>query len=103
MDNPVSPYAATKKCMVHGVVWTWRHSNLSTFGDCSSSHDYTYITDIVGGVVCAIDCLYPCEIYNLGKGDGTSLREFICLAEKYTGRKAIIRQLLVQAGDVPYT
>mmetsp|Transcript_36198 Transcript_36198/g.53014 ORF Transcript_36198/g.53014 Transcript_36198/m.53014 type:complete len:155 (-) Transcript_36198:74-538(-) len=80
-----------------------RGLEIQQFGDGSSSRDYTYITDIVDGVVRAIDRPYPYEIYNLGKGDGTSLKEFISLVEKYTGKKAIIRQLPDQAGDVPYT
>mmetsp|Transcript_2388 Transcript_2388/g.3478 ORF Transcript_2388/g.3478 Transcript_2388/m.3478 type:complete len:433 (-) Transcript_2388:52-1350(-) len=137
VDNPVSPYAATKKaCEL--LAYTYHHLyklNISAlrfftvygprgrpdmapfkfidrvsrgleiqqFGDGSSSRDYTYITDIVDGVVRAIDRPYPYEIYNLGKGDGTSLKEFISLVEKYTGKKAIIRQLPDQAGDVPYT
>jgi len=80
-----------------------RGLEIQQFGDGSSSRDYTYITDIVDGVVRAIDRPYPYEIYNLGKGSGTSLREFISLVEKHTEKKAIIKQLPDQPGDVPYT
>jgi UDP-glucuronate 4-epimerase len=51
----------------------------------------------------SIDRQYPYQIFNLGKGNGTSLNEFISIVEKHTGRKAMIRQLPDQAGDVPYT
>ena len=76
---------------------------IQQFGDGSSSRDYTYIDDIVDGVVRSIDRPYPYEIFNLGKGSGTSLKEFISIVEKHTGKKAIINVLPNQPGDVPYT
>merc|ERR1711884_517926 len=137
VDNPVSPYAASKKaCEL--LSYTYHHLyklnvsalrfftvygprgrpdmapfkfidrvsrglELQQFGDGSSSRDYTYISDIVDGVVRAIDRPHPYQVFNLGKGDGTSLREFIDLVQKHVGKKAIIRVLKDQAGDVPYT
>merc|ERR1712194_949847 len=80
-----------------------RGVELQQFGDGSSSRDYTYITDIVDGVVRAIDRPYPYEIFNLGKGCGTSLKEFIGLVEKHVGKKANIKVMPDQPGDVPYT
>lgn len=137
VDNPVSPYAATKKaCEL--LSYTYHHlynlnvtglrfftvygprgrpdmapfkfidrvsrgAEIEQFGDGSSSRDYTYIDDIVDGVLRAIDRPYPYQIFNLGKGDGTSLREFIGLVEKYTGKKAMKKILPDQPGDVPFT
>merc|ERR1712232_1304298 len=66
-----------------------RGVELQQFGDGSSSRDYTYIEDIVDGVVRAIDRPYPYEIFNLGKGSGTSLKDFIGLVQKYTGKKDV--------------
>ncbi|KAL3925950.1 MAG: hypothetical protein SGILL_000051 [Bacillariaceae sp.] len=80
-----------------------RGAEMLQFGDGSSSRDYTYISDIVDGVVRSIDRPYPYQIFNLGKGDGTSLKEFIGLVEKHTGKKAIKKILPDQPGDVPYT
>jgi hypothetical protein len=76
---------------------------LPQYGDGSSSRDYTYISDIVNGVVRALDRPYPYQIFNLGKGSGTRLSDFIALVEKYTGLKADIRVRPDQPGDVPYT
>jgi UDP-glucuronate 4-epimerase len=76
---------------------------LQQFGDGTSSRDYTYISDIVDGVVRAIDRPYDYQILNLGKGSGTQLIEFIELVQKYTGKNATIQYLPDQAGDVPYT
>eukprot|EP00934_Nitzschia_sp_Nitz4_P007248 Nitzschia sp. Nitz4//scaffold141_size107518//39394//40572//NITZ4_004274-RA/size107518-processed-gene-0.108-mRNA-1//1//CDS//3329536282//7238//frame0 len=80
-----------------------RGLEIQQFGDGSSSRDYTYITDIVDGVIRAIDRPYPYQVFNLGKGSGTSLKEFIRLVEKHTGKKANKKVLPDQPGDVPYT
>ena len=80
-----------------------RGAEIQQFGDGSSSRDYTYISDIVDGVVRAVDRPYPYQIFNLGKGDGTSLKEFIDLVQKHTGQQAKIKVMPDQPGDVPYT
>uniref|UniRef100_A0A6U0H8I3 NAD(P)-binding domain-containing protein n=1 Tax=Helicotheca tamesis TaxID=374047 RepID=A0A6U0H8I3_9STRA len=76
---------------------------IQQYGDGSSSRDYTYISDIVDGVVRAVDRPYPYQVFNLGKGSGTSLKEFIGLVGKTTGKEVIIDQMPDQPGDVPYT
>ena len=137
VDNPVSPYAATKKaCEL--LAYTYHHLynlnvsglrfftvygprgrpdmapfkfmdrisrgvEIQKFGDGTSSRDYTYISDIVDGVLRSIDRSYSYQVFNLGKGNGTSLNEFISIVEKHTDKKAVIRQLPDQPGDVPYT
>jgi len=137
VDNPVSPYAASKKaCEL--LAYTYHHLyklnisglrfftvygprgrpdmapfkfidrvsrgvEMQQYGDGSSSRDYTYISDIVDGVVRAIDRRHKYEVFNLGKGEGTSLKEFIDLVQKHVGKKAIIKVLPDQPGDVPYT
>merc|ERR1712127_186248 len=80
-----------------------RGMEIQQFGDGSSSRDYTFIEDIVDGVVRAIDRPYPYEVFNLGKGSGTSLKEFIEIVEKHVGSKAIKKIMPDQPGDVPYT
>lgn len=80
-----------------------RGVEIQKFGDGTSSRDYTFIADIVDGVVRSIDHQYPYQVFNLGKGDGTSLNEFISIVEKHTQNKAVIHQLQDQPGDVPYT
>ena len=80
-----------------------RGVEIQQFGDGSSSRDYTYIDDIVDGVVRALDRRHKYEIFNLGKGSGTSLNEFIELVEKHVGLAAKVRVMPDQLGDVPYT
>lgn len=76
---------------------------IDQYGDGSTSRDYTYVSDIVDGVIRAIDRPYPYQIMNLGKGSGTKLNEFISLVEKHVGKRANIKLLPPQPGDVPFT
>jgi len=80
-----------------------RGVEIQQFGDGSSSRDYTYIDDIVDGIVRAVDRPHRYEIFNLGKGSGTSLGDFISLVQKHVGKEAKIKVLPDQPGDVPYT
>ena len=75
------------------------------YGDGSSSRDYTYIDDIVSGVVAALDNKKrkKCEVYNLGNSSPVSLNTFIELCEKVVGKKAIYKKIGDQLGDVPHT
>ena len=86
------------------IDWTARGKPIQQFGNGSSSRDYTFIDDIVAGVVGALD--RPTPIYqnvNLGKGSGTSLSQFVQLVAKYVGKQPEIKILPDQPGDVPYT
>lgn len=74
------------------------------YGTGSTSRDYTYIDDIVQGVVNAIEYSQSdFEIINLGNNYSISLIELIQGIEKVTGIKAVIQQLPEQPGDVPKT
>jgi UDP-glucuronate 4-epimerase len=73
------------------------------FGDGTTKRDYTYIDDIVDGVLKSIDHNGPYEIFNLGESQTIELRELIALIEKNLGKKAVIDQQPNQPGDVPIT
>ena len=75
------------------------------YGDGTSSRDYTYIDDIVSGVVSSLQNInqVKCEVYNLGNSSPVSLNEFIGLCEKVVGKKANYDQIENQLGDVPHT
>ena len=76
---------------------------IDRYGDGSSSRDYTYIDDVVDGVIRALDTPLGYQIYNLGNGRPTRLNDFIRLVEEHSGRKAIVNVLPEQPGDVPRT
>ncbi len=73
------------------------------FGDGASQRDYTYVDDIVDGVMAAINCQCDFEIVNLGGSRTTTLLDLIRLIEAYLGKKATTRFLPPQMGDVPIT
>ena len=75
------------------------------YGDGSSMRDYTYISDIVDGIVSSIinNKSISCEVINLGNSTPVSLNEFIKTCEDVTNRKANYKQIEEQLGDVPVT
>lgn len=76
---------------------------IQQYGDGSTCRDYTYIDDIVDGVVRSIDRPLGYEVINLGNGRPFQLSSFIQLVESCVGRKAIIEILPEQPGDVERT
>lgn len=76
---------------------------IPVFGDGSTARDYTYISDIVEGVMACVDRKIGYEIFNLGESQTVTLGRLIELLEKSLGKKAIINRLPVQPGDVPLT
>lgn len=80
---------------------------INKYGDGSSRRDYTYIDDIVQGLIKSIDAFdkhnIETDVFNLGNSNTISLNDFIALCEKIVGKKAIINQMGIQKGDVPVT
>jgi UDP-glucuronate 4-epimerase len=80
-----------------------RGEPLALFGDGSARRDFTYIDDIIAGVIAALDRPHPYEIINLGESQTIALRDLIARLERLIGRPAIIRSLPAEPGDVPIT
>lgn len=76
---------------------------IQQYGDGSTSRDYTYISDIVDGVVRSIDRPLGYQVFNLGNGRPFLLKDFISLVEDKIGKKAKIRIMPEQPGDVKRT
>ena len=76
---------------------------ISVFGDGSSSRDFTYIDDIVSGIMGSLDHLDGYEIFNLGGNRTTSVTRLIALLEDVLHVKARCRHLPAQPGDVERT
>ena len=142
VDDPISPYAATKKAgellchtyaHLHGIgclclrfftVYGPRQrpdlaihkftrlmrsgEAIPMYGDGSSSRDYTYIDDIVDGVMGGLDWVTradegACEIVNLGESRTVELREMIHVIAEELGVDPEIERLSMQPGDVERT
>ena len=73
---------------------------IEIYGDGSSSRDYTYIDDVISGVVNSLDRIKGFEIINLGNSNTIKLIDLVRLIEAVTGEKASLKFLNNQPGDV---
>lgn len=76
---------------------------IDLYGDGSSRRDYTYIEDVVAGVLGALTAPPGYRVYNLGESATISLSELVALIEKACGKPAVRRFKPPQPGDVPVT
>jgi UDP-glucuronate 4-epimerase len=77
---------------------------ITLFGDGTTSRDYTYVDDIVDGLVAALERFpEPFGIYNLGGEHPVTLNELIATLEDVIGKKASIQRAPMQSGDVERT
>jgi UDP-glucuronate 4-epimerase len=76
---------------------------IPVLGDLTSARDYTFVADIVDGIVAALDfdCRY--EIFNLGNSNPVTLGEMIETIERVLEQPAKLDLRPPQAGDVPLT
>ncbi|UNM06156.1 MAG: SDR family NAD(P)-dependent oxidoreductase [Holosporaceae bacterium] len=81
---------------------------ITVFNHGEMQRDFTYVDDIVEGVVAALarpvkddGKSVPHRIYNLGNSNQEVLADYIKLIEKYAGRKAEIDYVGMQPGDIP--
>ncbi|MBM4104567.1 MAG: NAD-dependent epimerase/dehydratase family protein [Planctomycetes bacterium] len=137
VDNPISPYAATKKagelicytyshlyqidmtCLRFFTVYGPRqrpdlaihkfaqlmeqNKPIPVYGDGSMERDFTYIDDILDGIVASMKRCKGYAIYNLGESRPVRLDVLIAELEKALGKKALINRLPEQPGDVNRT
>jgi UDP-glucuronate 4-epimerase len=81
-----------------------KNEPITMYGDGNTSRDYTFVDDIVQGVISAIQYdKSGYEIINLGNNYAVSLKDLISAIEEVMDKKAIIEQLPEQPGDVPKT
>lgn len=69
----------------------------------ASKRDYTYISDVVDGIITTLDKKFGYEMINPGNSDVVELRYLIRLIEENLGEEARIKQLPDQIGAVPVT
>jgi UDP-glucuronate 4-epimerase len=73
------------------------------FGDGTYKRDFTFITDIVDGIIAAIQYLNGFQIFNLGNSKPVEINYLVKLLEKALSQKAIIKYSDKQLGDVALT
>ena len=95
-----------------------KNKKINLFNRGNHSRDFTYISDIVDGIILAVknpakknkkwnprkpdpsSSIYPFKIYNIGSNKRTNLIKYLKLLEKFLKRKARINYLPLQKGDV---
>jgi UDP-glucuronate 4-epimerase len=86
-------------------------SPINVYNQGNMLRDFTYIDDIVDGVLRVLKTVpkgedadaTPYKLYNIGNNSPIRLGDFISTLEKAIGKKAIINYLPMQSGDVPAT
>jgi UDP-glucuronate 4-epimerase len=76
---------------------------IPVFGDGSTARDYTYITDIVDGVMACTQREFGYGIFNLGESQTVTLSRLIELLEAALSKSAVIDRQPLQPGDMPIT
>jgi UDP-glucuronate 4-epimerase len=76
---------------------------IPVFGDGQTARDYTYIDDIVDGIMACTKAEFGFEVFNLGESHTTTLTQLIELIEGALKIKAVIDRQALQPGDVPIT
>ncbi len=137
VDQPISPYAATKKAG-ELLCYTWHHlfglntaclrfftvygprqrpemaihqfirridagEPVQMYGDGSTSRDYTYVDDIVDGIVAATERIQGYRIWNLGESKTITLRALIDRIGETVGKAPRVDVRPLQPGDVTRT
>ncbi len=91
----MAPYLFTESIL--------KGKEIQKFGDGTTKRDYTYIDDIIRGILACLDKNFGYEIINLGNNRPISLNDFMRLLEKITGTGLKIKVLPEQPGDVKIT
>jgi UDP-glucuronate 4-epimerase len=81
----------------------WRGKTVPMYGDGGSLRDYTYVDDIVDGLVAALDLAPGFEIFNLGGAETISLADLVQILSAELAVTPRIEYLAAQPGDVPIT
>lgn len=76
---------------------------IEVFNNGNMMRDFTYIDDIISGIISSIENNYKCEVFNLGNNRSENLMDVVNLIEKKINKKAIIDFKPMQLGDVQRT
>jgi len=77
--------------------------NIDVYNHGKMFRDFTYVDDIVNGIIKSLEKSYPYEIFNLGNSDTVELKYLITTIEKNLEQKAKINFKPIQPGDVEKT
>lgn len=97
------PYGRPDMALFLFANWITNGQPMQVFGEGKMQRDFTYVDDIVQGVVAALDKNYDYEVFNLGGGKTEELMDYIGTLEKALGKVGEKEMLPMQPGDVVAT
>lgn len=80
-----------------------RGKTIDVYNFGKMKRNFTYIDDIVSGVLTVLDADLPCGVMNIGGDNEVALMDYIATVEKYTGKKAKKNMMSMQPGDMAST
>src|SRR5690554_1330599 len=80
-----------------------RGEEITVFDGGEMHRDWTFVDDIVGGVVAALDTPLGYEILNLGRGEPVRLGDFVDIIEELVGKRARVKPVPAPASEPPIT
>jgi UDP-glucose 4-epimerase len=80
-----------------------RGTQLVVYGDGTAARDFTYVTDVVGATVKALESASPGEVLNVGSGNPVTVNEAISILKELLGRGIEVKYGEAQRGDVGST
>jgi UDP-glucuronate 4-epimerase len=97
------PWSRPDMAMLKFALKMAKGEEIDIYNEGKMKRDFTYIDDIVQGVVRAIDKSYPFEVFNLAYGQTVELLRYVDALEKALGIEAKKNMMPMQAGDVKQT
>ncbi len=79
------------------------HKEVPLYSNGKMHRDWTYVADIVDGILAAVDKPLGYEIINLGRGEPVLLADFVDIIQRLTGQKAKLVPAAMEGADIPYT
>lgn len=97
------PYGRPDMALFLFANWIRNDEPMHIFGEGKMQRDFTYVDDIVSGIVASIDKNYDYEIFNLGGGKTEELMDYVSTLEKAMGKEGKKKFMPMQPGDVVST
>ncbi len=76
---------------------------IEVFNNGELFRDFTFVDDVVSGIISSIERDFDFEIFNLARGESVKLTSFIEAIENAVGRRAVVKNVGMQPGDVNVT
>jgi len=96
----IGPYGRPDMALFLFTDAIYKGKPIKVFNFGKMRRDFTYIDDIVNGILLSLDKVHGCEIFNLGNNNPVELEYLISCLEKEIGTKAIKDYQKMQPGDV---